>query len=268
MPRFAANLSMMFTEVDFLDRFERAAEAGFDAVEFQFPYAFDAAEIRERLEAHRLELVLFNTPPGDWERGERGFACEPARRADFQSGIADALTYAKALGGKQVHCMAGCVPLDVDSALVRDTYIENLRFACDAFAAIDAMLLIEPINHLDIPRYFLHTTSQALSIIEDVGRDNLKVQYDIYHAQRTEGELAATLAQHLSQIGHVQIADNPGRHEPGSGEINFPFLFRWLDDIGYAGHVGCEYRPRSGTEAGLGWFASARGQTNSSTRSA
>ena len=261
MPRFAANLSMLYTEVPFLDRFERAAADGFDAVEFLFPYAFPAADIKTRLAAHKLDLVLFNTPAGDWDRGDRGLACNPARIDAFRAGIAQALAYAQALGVPRLHCMAGKAPAGVAEDVLRKTYVENLRYATAALEQAGVDALIEPINHYDIPGYYLNTTAQALSVIEEVGAANLLLQYDIYHAQRTEGELAATMARHLAKIGHMQLADNPGRHEPGSGEINYPFLFEQMDRIGYKGHVGCEYNPRAGTEAGLGWLRRARAQS-------
>lgn len=258
MPRFAANLSMLFTEVPFLDRFERAAKAGFDAVEFLFPYAFAAADIKDRLGAYKLELVLFNTPAGDWDGGERGLACNPSRVGDFRTGVAQAIEYARALGAPRVHCMAGKAPAGASDAVLRRTYVENLRYAAAELKGYGLDALIEPINHYDIPGYYLNRTAQALAVIDEVGAANLLLQYDIYHAQRTEGELAATMAKHLAKIGHMQLADNPGRNEPGSGEINYPFLFAHMDRIGYKGHVGCEYKPAGNTEAGLGWFKAIR----------
>lgn len=253
MPRFAANLSMLFTEVPFLDRFERAARAGFEAVEFLFPYAFSAEEIQERIDRHGLQIVLHNLPAGDWEAGERGIACDPARVDEFRAGVVKAVTYAHALGVPQLNCLAGKAPAGVDAAVLRRTFVENLRFAAAALKTANLRLLIEPINPFDIPGFYLNRTDQALSILDEVGADNAFVQYDIYHAQRTEGELAATLQKHLARIGHVQLADNPGRNEPGTGEINYPFLFALLDRIGYQGWVGCEYKPAGPTEAGLGW---------------
>lgn len=253
MPRFAANLSMLFTEAPFLDRFGRAARAGFQAVEFLFPYAFRVQEIQERAEQHRLQIVLHNLPAGDWEAGDRGIACDPARVDEFRAGVAQAVTYAHALGVPQLNCLAGKAPAGVDAAVLRRTFVENLRFAAAALKVVDLRLLIEPINPFDIPGFYLNRTEQALSILDEVGADNAFMQYDIYHAQRTEGELAATLQKHLARIGHVQLADNPGRHEPGTGEINYPYLFALLDRIGYQGWVGCEYKPAGVTEAGLGW---------------
>jgi hydroxypyruvate isomerase len=253
MPRFAANLTMLFTEVPFLDRFERAALAGFKAVEFLFPYAHPAEEIRRRLDEHQLTLVLHNLPAGDWDAGERGIACLPDRVDEFRAGVAKAITYAKALGVTQLNCLAGRAPAGVDPAVLNRTLVENLRFAAAALRLADLKLLLEPINTVDIPGFFVSRTVEALAIIDEVGADNLFLQYDLYHAQRMEGELAATLEKHLARIAHVQLADNPGRHEPGTGEINYPFLFAHLDRIGYRGWVGCEYKPATTTEAGLHW---------------
>ena len=253
MPRFAANLTMLFTEVPFLDRFERASNAGFEAVEFLFPYPYAAADIRQRLDTHGLKLVLHNLPAGNWDAGERGIGCHPARVDEFRAGVAQAIGYAQALGVKQLNCLAGIAPSGVSPAELRATLVSNLRFAAKALEKADLNLLIEPINTFDIPGFYLSTTQQAVDILADVGCDNAYVQYDIYHAQRMEGELAATAQKHLSRIGHVQLADNPGRHEPGTGEINYPFLFAHLDSIGYDGWIGCEYKPANGTEAGLGW---------------
>jgi hydroxypyruvate isomerase len=253
MPRFAANLTMLFTEVPFLDRFERAALAGFKAVEFLFPYAHPAEEIRRRLDEHQLTLVLHNLPAGDWDAGERGIACLPDRVDEFRAGVAKAITYAKALGVTQLNCLAGKAPAGVDPAVLSRTLVENLRFAAAALRLADLKLLLEPINTVDIPGFFVSRTVEALAIIDEVGADNLFLQYDLYHAQRMEGELAATLEKHLARIAHVQLADNPGRHEPGTGEINYPFLFAHLDRIGYRGWVGCEYKPATTTEAGLHW---------------
>ena len=255
MPRFSANLSMLFTEVPFLDRFERAAQAGFEAVEFMFPYAHSPQEIKARLDATGLKAVLHNLPAGDWEGGDRGIACDPARVAEFRAGVARGVAYATTLGVPQLNCLAGKAPVGADDALLRRTFVDNLRFAAAALHQAGLRLLVEPINRYDIPGFYLQRTAQALSVLDEVGAPNAFVQYDIYHAQRTEGELAATLAQHLARIGHIQIADNPGRHEPGSGEINYRFLFQHLDRIGYQGWVGAEYRPASTTEAGLGWRA-------------
>ncbi|RZU02406.1 hydroxypyruvate isomerase [Rivibacter subsaxonicus] len=253
MPRFAANLSMLFTEVPFLDRFERAAKAGFTAVEFLFPYAFATADIRARLDANGLQLVLHNLPAGDWDAGERGIACIPGREAEFCAGVAQAIEVGTALGVPRLNCLAGKMPAGADEAVLRATFVANLKFAAAELHRAGLQLLIEPINRYDIPGFFLNRTEQAIAILDEVGVPNAFVQYDIYHAQRTEGEIAATLQKHLARIGHVQLADNPGRNEPGSGELNWPFLFAHLDRIGYQGHIGCEYKPANGTEAGLGW---------------
>jgi hydroxypyruvate isomerase len=258
MPRFAANLSMLYTEVPFLDRFERAARSGFDAVEFLFPYAFPAAEIKARLKANGLALALFNTSAGDWDGGERGFACNPARVEDWKRVVGQALEYATALGAPQVHCMAGKAPAGVSDASLRETYVSNLRHAAREFERAGLKAVIEPINAYDIPGYYLNRNDQALALMDEVGAPNLFLQYDIYHAQRSEGELAATMEKHLPRIAHMQLADNPGRHEPGTGEINYPFLFEHIDRIGYKGFIGCEYKPKGATEAGLGWFERAR----------
>ena len=253
MPKFAANLSMLFTELPFLDRFEAASRAGFTAVEFLFPYAFSAADIKQRLDDNGLKLVLHNLPAGDWDAGERGIACHPDRVEEFRAGVAKAIAYATALGVGQVNCLAGKAPAGVSDEMLRSTLVSNLKYAAAELKGAGLRLLIEPINHFDIPGFYLNTTAQALAILDEVGADNAFVQYDIYHAQRMEGELAATMQKYLARIGHVQLADNPGRNEPGTGEINFPFLFAHLDRIGYTGWIGCEYKPATTTEAGLGW---------------
>lgn len=253
MPRFAANLTMLFNEAPFLDRFELAAKAGFKAVEFLFPYAFPAQEIRSRLDANGLELILHNLPAGNWEGGERGIACLPERINEFRSGVARAIEYAGALGVKQLNCLAGKAPAGVPEGVLRQTFVDNLRFAARELKGAGLNLLIEPVNTFDIPDFYLNRTVQAASILAEVGEDNAFIQYDIYHAQRMEGELAATLQKYLPLIRHVQLADNPGRNEPGTGEINYPFLFALLDRLGYTGWIGCEYKPAGATEAGLGW---------------
>ena len=253
MPKFAANLTMLFNEVPFLDRFESAAKAGFKAVEFLFPYAYPVEEIRQRLDANGLQLVLHNLPAGDWDAGERGIACHPDRVSEFRDGVGKAIAYATALGVKQVNCLAGKAPAGVSEDVLRQTFVDNLRFAAAELKKAGLRLLIEPINTFDIPGFYLNRTVQAVQILDEVGADNAFVQYDIYHAQRMEGELAATAQKYLSRIGHVQLADNPGRNEPGTGEINYPFLFAHLDRIGYDGWIGCEYKPAAATEAGLDW---------------
>jgi hydroxypyruvate isomerase len=253
MPKFAANLTMLYTDVPFLDRFEKAAANGFKAVEFLFPYAFSIDEIKQRLTANKLELVLHNLPAGDWDAGERGIACLPDRVEEFRTGVAKAISYATALGVPHVNCLAGKAPAGVAADVLRKTFVENLRYAAAELKKAGLRLLIEPINFYDIPGFYLNTTAQALSILDEVGADNAFVQYDIYHAQRMEGELAATMQKHLARIGHIQLADNPGRNEPGTGEINYAFLFKHIDRIGYTGWIGCEYKPATTTEAGLGW---------------
>ena len=254
MPKFAANLTMLFTEHAFLDRFEAAAKAGFKAVEFLFPYAWTAEEIKQRLDANGLTPVLHNLPAGDWDAGERGIACHPDRVSEFRDGVSKAIAYAKVLGVGQLNCLVGKAPAGVPEDLLRHTVIENLRFAAAELKKAGLRLLIEPINTFDIPNFYLSRTVQAIEILDEVGADNAFVQYDIYHAQRMEGELANTAQKHLARIGHVQLADNPGRNEPGTGEINYAFLFTHLDRIGYDGWIGCEYKPTTTTEAGLGWI--------------
>jgi hydroxypyruvate isomerase len=259
MPKFAANLTMLFTEHPFLDRFEHAARAGFDAVEFLFPYAFDASEIKDRLAAHKLKLVLHNLPAGDWDAGERGIACLPDRVDEFREGVARAIDYGRKLGVPKLNCLAGKAPAGVADDVLRRTFVENLRFAAAELKAVGIRLLIEPINLYDIPGFYLNRTAQAVAILDEVGSDNLFIQYDIYHAQRMEGELIGTMQKHFARIGHLQLADNPGRHEPGTGEINYDQVFAAIDRLGYDGWIGCEYKPATTTEAGLGWLAHARG---------
>lgn len=253
MPKFAANLSMMFTEVSFLDRFAAARGNGFDAVEFLFPYAFDGEQIAQRLARYNLELVLHNLPPGDWGAGDRGMACDPRRVGQFQDSVALALDYANELGVRQLHCMAGVLPPNLAPERARETYIANLKFAAAKLDEHGKRLLIEPINTFDMPGYFLTGSAQAAAIIADCGAPNLFLQYDIYHMHRMEGALAESLRAHLPLIGHMQLADAPGRHEPGSGEIDFRTLFALTDALGYQGWIGCEYVPAADTVAGLSW---------------
>lgn len=258
MPRFAANLTMMFNEVPFPERFRAAAQAGFEAVEFLFPYEHAREEVAEWLRANRLQNVLFNLPPGDWAAGERGIASLPGREAEFRAGVARALDYARALGTPCLHAMAGLLPPGADADLHRRTFIDNLRHASALAAQQGIMLLIEPINTRDIPGYFLNTQAAAHAIREEVGAANLKVQMDLYHAQIVEGDIATKLRRHLPHIGHIQIASVPERNEPDGGELNYPYLFRLLDELGYDGWLGCEYRPAGGTVEGLGWLAAYR----------
>jgi hydroxypyruvate isomerase len=254
MPQFAANLTMLFNELPFLERFEASAAAGFTGVEYLFPYAFPAEQLAERLRTCGLTQVLHNLPAGNWDAGERGIAILPDRVGEFRDGVTTAITYAHALGCTQINCLAGIAPGGMDSETLYATFIGNLQFAAAALANANIKLLIEPINTRDIPGFYLSRTRQALDIIEAVGSDNLFLQYDIYHMQIMEGDLARTLETHLPRIAHVQLADNPGRHEPGSGEIHYPFLFDHLDRIGYTGWIGCEYKPSQTTLAGLDWF--------------
>ncbi len=265
MPRFAANLSMLFTEVPLLERFERAARSGFSTVELQFPYEAPALSIRDRLVANRLTMVLHNLPAGNWAGGERGIACLPDRVEEFRAGVSQAIAYATTLGVKQLNCLAGKAPAGVADAVVRQTFVDNLKFAAAALKEAGLNLLIEPVNNFDVPGFWLSNSTLALSVMDEVGADNLFLQYDVYHAQRSEGELGATLSKHLARIGHIQVADNPGRNEPGTGEINYGFLFEHLVKIGYKGHVGCEYKPATTTEAGLAWLEKARRQLRAPT---
>ncbi len=253
MPKFSANLSMLFTEVAFMERFECAAKAGFEAVEFLFPYEHDAQDILRELERNELQLVLHNLPAGDWAAGERGIACDPHRVREFRAGVDLALEYACRLRVPRVNCLAGKAPHNVTRSDCHATLVANLRYAADRLGEAGLHLLLEPINTFDIPGFFVSRTDQALGILDEVSRPNIRLQYDIYHAQRMEGEIAATLLQNLKRIGHVQLADNPGRHEPGTGEINYAFLLPLLDRSGYEGWVGCEYKPAGETSAGLGW---------------
>ena len=253
MTKLCANLSMMFTEVDFLDRFAASAKAGFKGVEYLFPYAFDKAQLAEKLSQHGLTQVLHNLPAGNWEKGERGIAVLADRVGEFQDGVGKAIDYATALGCKQVNVLSGIVPPGADADKTLETFINNIRFAADALKGAGIKLLIEAINTYDIPGFYVTGTRQTLDLIAEAGRDNIFVQYDIYHMQRMEGELAATMQKHLDHIAHIQLADNPGRNEPGTGEINYPFLFGFLDRIGYGGWIGCEYKPAWETAAGLGW---------------
>jgi hydroxypyruvate isomerase len=255
MPRFAANLTMLFAEMPFLDRFAAAKAAGFSGAEYLFPYDYDKADLREQLDEHGLIQVLHNLPAGNWAAGERGIAILPDRVDEFRDGVARAISYAKALDCRQLNCLVGIAPRTADPFEMNEVLVENLRFAADALARERIRLLVEPINTLDIPGFFLNRTEQAVQLIADVRSSNLFIQYDIYHMQVMEGDIARSLQKHLPRIAHVQLADNPGRNEPGTGEINYPFLFRHLDTLGYRGWVGCEYKPRTTTIDGLGWHA-------------
>ena len=284
MPNFAANLSMMFQEVDFLDRFDAAAKAGFKGVEYLFPYDFEVNQLVDLLQKNNLKQVLHNLPAGDWGAGDRGIGVFPDRIGEFQEGVGRAIEYAKALGNTQVNMMAGIAPEGVHTDVLNKTLIDNAAFAASELAKYGIHLVIESINTRDIPGFFLCGTQQCLDIITATGSDNIQLQYDIYHMQIMEGDLAPTMEKHISSIGHIQLqydiyhiqimegdlaptmekyissighiqlADTPGRHEPGTGEINYPFLFDFLDRIGYDGWIGCEYIPANKTEEGLGWF--------------
>ena len=261
MPKFAANLSMLYPELSFLDRFDAAAQDGFKGVEYLFPYAFDRTEIAARLKANGLQQVLFNAPPGDWDAGERGLACLPGREAEFRTGFALALAYAATLNCPRVHVMAGLLPAGHDRESLYSTYLDNVRWAAEQAASHGVNVLIEPINLRDMPGFYLNRQDQAHQIVADVGVPNLKVQMDLYHCQITEGDLAMKLRQYLptGNVGHLQIAGVPQRHEPDLGELNYPYLFEVLDELAYDGWVGCEYRPKAGlqvggTSAGLGWL--------------
>ena len=258
MPRFAANLSFLFTDVQFLDRFKAARNAGFDAVEFMFPYPYEKQQIAEVLKANNLELVLHNLPAGNWEAGERGIACHPNRRKDFQEGVQRAVEYAKALGCRKINCLAGIRPPGVEFSEARGTLINNLAYAAQILSGEGIQLLLEPVNTLDIPGFFVSTSAFGLELINAAGPAKIGLQFDIYHTQIMEGDIARRIESNLKQIFHIQIADNPGRHEPGTGEINFPFLFAFLDRIGYAGWIGCEYKPSGDTLSSLGWLKGAR----------
>ena len=254
MPRFAANLTMLFNEVPFMERFAAAAKAGFKGVEYLFPYDFPAEELSKQLSTHGLTQVLHNLPAGDWGKGERGIAIFPDRVDEFKAGVTKAITYAKALKCEQLNCLVGVLPQGGDAKKAHDTLVSNLKFAAGALKNEGIKLLIEPINTRDIPGFFLNRTQQALDLIAEVGSDNLYDQYDIYHMQIMEGDLARTIEANLPKIAHIQLADNPGRNEPGTGEINYPFLYQFLDKIGYKGWIGAEYKPKTDTVAGLGWL--------------
>jgi hydroxypyruvate isomerase len=258
MPRFCANLTMLYNELDFLDRFEAARRDGFAGVEYLFPYAYPKEELAERLERHGLVQTLHNLPAGDWQAGERGLACRPDRVGEFQDSVGRAIEYATALGCQQVNCLAGIPGSGTSTEEARRTLVENLRFAAPKLAQAGIKLLLEPVNTRDIPGFFVNRSAQAIDILDEAGSDNLYLQYDFYHTQVMEGDLVPTFKRLRDRIAHVQIADNPARNEPGTGEINYPFIFATLDAEDYAGWVGCEYKPKGRTEDGLGWFAPYR----------
>ncbi|PAU66486.1 hydroxypyruvate isomerase [Pseudomonas sp. PIC25] len=255
MPRFAANLSMLFNDVPFLERFGRAAAAGFKGVEYLFPYEYAPAELVERLQNHGLAQVLFNLPPGDFAAGERGLAALPGRESEFRESVDRGVEYARALGCPRLHAMAGLVTDESQRPRMRETYLENLRYAARRLAEHGLTLLIEPINTRSIPGYFINRQAEAHAILAELGEPNLRVQLDFFHAQIMEGDLTATFKRFQAGVGHIQIAGVPDRHEPDTGEVNYPYLFRLLDEAGYDGWIGCEYNPRGLTEDGLDWFA-------------
>lgn len=254
MPKFSANLTMLFNEVDFLDRFERAAKVGFKGVEYLFPYGWSKEELRDRLNRYGLVQVLHNLPAGNWQAGERGIACLPGREGEFQDGVGTAIEYAKALGCPRLNCLVGKTPQEIPLERVHQTLIDNLRFAATALEREGIRFLVEPLNDQDLAGFHLVHTKEVLRLFEEVGHPNLFLQYDIYHMQIMEGNLTKTILSNLTRIGHIQLADVPGRHEPGTGEINFTNLFRFIDEAGYEGWIGCEYIPAGKTEEGLKWI--------------
>jgi hydroxypyruvate isomerase len=258
MPKFAANLSMLFTEVPFLERFGAAAGAGFRAVEFLFPYEHSADAIAEQVHKHNLQIVLFNMPPGDWAGGERGVGCIPGREGDFRAGIEKALSYATALKIPRLHAMAGIAPASVSRDACRATLIANLKYAAEKLAPHNITLLLEAINHRDIPGFFVNTQAESYDVCAAVGAPNLKMQMDLYHMQVMEGDIAMKLRKYAPHCGHIQIAGPPQRNEPDTGEVRYEYLFQVLDEIGYEGWIGCEYRPARGTNEGLTWFKEYR----------
>jgi hydroxypyruvate isomerase len=245
---------MLFNEVNFLERFEQAHKAGFSGVEFLFPYQWEKEQLAEKLAQYGLEQVLFNLPAGDWPAGERGIACLPSRSAEFKQGVSVAIEYAKTLNCFQVNCLVGLTPETVPQEEVHRTLVDNLRYAAAALGEEGITLLVEPLNSQDIPGFHLVYTRDALNLIKDISHPNVKLQYDIYHMQVMEGNLTKSIRDNLSLIGHIQFGDNPGRHEPGTGEINFPNLFRFIDEAGYRGWIGCEYKPAGVTKGGLKWL--------------
>ncbi len=253
MLKFSANLTMLFNEVDFLGRFELASRAGFKGVEYLFPYEWNKEQLAEELDKHGLEQVLHNLPAGDWPAGERGIACLPGRLGEFQEGVGLAIEYAKALRCSRLNCLVGITPKGVPTEKVRQTLVDNLRFAATALGKEGIRLLVEPLNNRDIPGFYLVHSRDALQLFEEVNHTNLWLQYDIYHMQIMEGNLTRTILDNLAHIAHMQLADNPGRHEPGTGEINYTNLFRFIDEAGYDGWIGCEYKPAGVTEGSLEW---------------
>lgn len=258
MPRFAANLSLMFPELGFLDKFGAARACGFDAVEFLFPYGHSAERVLHAMRQHQLRTVLFNLPAGDWAKGERGMACDPRRTAEFRAGVALALDYARTLGVSHLHCLAGLLAGGITAAEAHASYVDNLRYAAGQLAPHGITLLIEPINTFDMPGYFLTGSDQAAAVIAECAAPNLFMQFDMYHMQRMEGDAAIGIRKHFPLIRHMQLADVPGRHEPGTGSMDYPALFALVDQLGYSGWIGCEYHPLGDTAAGLEWLRSLR----------
>ena len=254
MPKFNANLTMLYNEVEFLERFAAAAASGFSGVEYLFPYPFKKEVLAEHLQAHDLTQVLHNLPAGDWDAGDRGVAVHPGRVGEFQDGVGLGIEYAQALGCRQLNCLVGLTPEGVAADKVRAALVENLRFAASELDQAGIRLLVEPLNRQDMPGFHLVHTSDALSLFEEVDHANVWLQYDIYHMQIMEGNLTRTIRDNLPRIAHMQLADNPGRNEPGTGEINYPNLLRFIDESGYDGWIGCEYKPAGRTEEGLGWI--------------
>ncbi len=258
MPRFAANLTMLFTELPFLERFEAASKAGFDAVEYLFPYDYTAEEIKRRLDEHQLEQVLFNAPPGDWQAGERGLACLPGREEEFAQGIEQAIAYAGILGNRLIHVMAGVVSEDSTPEAATARYVSNLRYAAQQADQHGLRIMIEPINNLDMPGYLVNYPAQAKALIDEIGAENLGLQLDLYHCQMMQGRITQTMRELFDVVEHVQFAGVPGRHEPDIGEVNYPYILAQLDSLGYRGTVGCEYNPQGKTVDGLGWMSAYR----------
>jgi hydroxypyruvate isomerase len=258
MARFAANISMLFTEYSFLERFSKAAQAGFNAVEFTFPYEYDAILLKQQLDANNLTQALFNAPPGNWSEGERGLACLADRTVEFITGVELACEYAQVLGNRYIHVMAGVKPDDVGSEAVRSCYVNNIRAAAKIAAKYDISILIEPINNVDMPGYFLNYPAQAIDIIDEVNEGNVGLQFDFYHCQMMQGNVVTTFEKYFNYIKHVQIAGVPGRHEPNVGELNYDYVLDRLDKMAFQGVVGCEYKPLGQTEQGLGWLKSAK----------
>lgn len=254
MKKFAVNLSMIFTEVPFFDRFALARKAGFSFVEWLFPYKYKASDLQWQLEANNLQAILFDLPAGDWDNGERGYAVDPNRTDEFREGVHQAVEYAHALGVTQLNCVAGTEVKGYSDAQHWDTLVENVHYAAKVMQKEGLNLLVEPLNRFDVPNFFLYRTEQAISLIEEVGLSNVLLQYDVYHAQREEGELVNNLRKYIHKIGHIQIADNPGRHQPGTGEINYPFIFNEINSLGYKGYIGLEYKPSQDSLSSFSWI--------------